>query len=165
MQKWSGADGCTYPHLPPIFQKQVDNNLLKENKITEEQQEKKKADWEKNVHKTIKKEYKVPYQKPTILVEIFEGHGGDDDHFCGPLDWNSIFFKPTMERMRNNPEVYPLFNIDANIFNKDESDYEDANSEETDSQDALDDPEDNPGEDARAQDDEHPGGDHMGRRS
>ena len=93
-------------------------------------------------------EYKTPYQKPIFPVAILEGHYDDDDQSCGSQDWNSTFFKSTTERMKNNPGMYPPFNIVADIFNNDESDYEDAKSEETDSQDTVDDSEYDPEEDA-----------------
>ena len=53
--------------------------------------------------------------------------------------------------MKSAPRLYP--NADANIFN-DESDYDDARSEETDFEDAADDSEYNPAEDDHEQDDE-----------
>ena len=53
--------------------------------------------------------------------------------------------------MKSAPRLYP--NADANIFN-DESDYDDARSEETDFEDAADDSEYDPAEDDHEQDDE-----------
>ena len=131
-----------YPPLFPVLQKQVDDYFEKEKKMKEEQQEKEQVDREiprQSVYKNIKKEYETPYKKPIIPVEILEGHEGDDDQFHGYRDWESTFLKPTTERMKNNTEMYPPFNIDADIFNNDESDYDDARSEETDFQDAVDD--------------------------
>ena len=89
-------------------------------------------------------------------MEILEGHEGDEDQFHGSRDWESTFPKSTTERMKNNPEMYPPFNIDPNIFNNDDSDYDDARSEETDFQDAVDDSDYDPEEDAHDQDDEDP---------
>ena len=108
----------TYPPLPPAFQKQVDDYLEKEKKMKEEQQA------EQNVYKNIKKEYENPYKKPVIPADILEGHDDDDDQFCGAHDWASTFIKSKTERMKNNPVMYP--HGDANIFNDDKSNYDDA---------------------------------------
>ena len=87
-------------------------------------------------------------------MEILERHKGDDDQFYGTPDWEPIFLKSTTGRMKNNPAMYPPFNVDTNIFNNDESDYGDARSEETDFQDAVDDSDYDPEEDSHGQDDE-----------
>ena len=112
----------TCPPLPPALQKQVDDYLEKEKRMKEEQQA------EQNVYKNIKKEYENPYKKPVIPADILEGHDDDDDQFHSTKDWESTFIRSKTERMKNNPLIYPHW-VDVNIFNHDESDYNDARSE------------------------------------
>ena len=76
-------------------------------------------------YNNIKKEYENPYKKPVIPTDILEGHDDDDDQFHGTKDWESTFIKSKTERMKNNPMIYPHW-VDVNIFNNDESDYDDA---------------------------------------
>ena len=64
-------------------------------------------------------------------------------------DWD--YGKTKEERMKSSPWMYP--NADANIFN-DEPYYDDARSEETDSEDAADESEYGPAEDGHEQGDE-----------
>ena len=54
--------------------------------------------------------------------------------------------------MKNNPVIYPHGGV--NIFNNDESDYDDARSEETEFEDPVDDSDYDPEEDDHDQDNE-----------
>ena len=56
-------------------------------------------DSKQDVYENIKQKHDNPYEKPTIMMEILEGHGVDDEQFCGPLGWECTFITSKKESM------------------------------------------------------------------